>query len=357
MVTVPPPPPAPQLNDVVVLKDGTRLEGTILKQEPGQYVTIQVTSGEERTLTWERVQEVIARPHSSAANGASSAAPLGPGMTTTTQMQANSSGASFSRTQDCTGGPDDPKCHKELDASMGAGGPRGSYRAEEDCAEHPESEICKNKTSVDVSRGGLSASYTQERVGRVKTPPSSAVNVALDLGAGTIVGGGGGATPFFFSASLKVKILAGETFPGKAGGSWNGVAIQPAVSGLLVIVPGDSDIGSSTTTLVGFQIGGTLGYQFMHFGKLDEKTLHQDGVGLLLGGYIGATGISVSDGSSGSDSSSSIQFSPSYGPEIGLSFPTYNAGTASYSAFNISLLVLPTGSTGTLLSASLGVLF
>jgi hypothetical protein len=61
----PPPPPAPLPapaapapgNDVVALKDGTRITGKIVDQQPGKYVVIQTASG-TRTLTWDGISEV-----------------------------------------------------------------------------------------------------------------------------------------------------------------------------------------------------------------------------------------------------------------------------------------------------------
>jgi hypothetical protein len=43
---------------VVVLKDRTKVEGALVRQEPGQFVIIALADGTERTIPWERVSEV-----------------------------------------------------------------------------------------------------------------------------------------------------------------------------------------------------------------------------------------------------------------------------------------------------------
>ncbi len=53
----PPPPPAPK-HGMVVLKDRSKLEGNIVRQEPGQFVIIDLADGSEKTIPWDRVSEV-----------------------------------------------------------------------------------------------------------------------------------------------------------------------------------------------------------------------------------------------------------------------------------------------------------
>lgn len=157
----------------------------------------------------------------------------------------------------------------------------------------------------------------------------------------------------FLSADLKLKLLAGGKFPGPKGGGWFGVVIEPAVGGMTVFVSQTipatrySSSSSQSSTVFGLRAGGSLGFQIMHFGALDEKSLKQNGVAFMLAGYGGATGISGADG---------FTFNASFGPVIGLSFPSYNAGTASYSAFSITGMVLPTGGS-IFMSLSLGWIF
>jgi hypothetical protein len=92
----------------------------------------------------------------------------------------------------------------------------------------------------------------------------------------------------------------------------------------------------------------------MSFGTMDRTTLKQSGFGLLLGAYAGGTGISTGGGAG--TASSSMTWSPSYGPVLGLSFPQYNAGTSHYSAFNMTAMVLPMGDSGTLVTGAIGFL-
>lgn len=54
----PPPPPAAPKHGIVVLKDRTKLEGNIVRQEPGQFVIIDLADGSEKTIPWDRVSEV-----------------------------------------------------------------------------------------------------------------------------------------------------------------------------------------------------------------------------------------------------------------------------------------------------------
>jgi hypothetical protein len=212
-----------------------------------------------------------------------------------------------------------------------------------------------DKTKVDVGPGG--ATVTQETVKSVKEPPSSVVNVALDIGGGTILGLSN-ITIGFANADLKVKILAGGKFPGPDGGMWNGIIFEPQVSLMAVaisqsqptIIAGAQFPGNnSTSAAFGFQAGGAVGWQFLTFGTMSEGGLKQHGFGLELGGYLGATGVNPPSGS--------MQINASYGPVVGLSFPTYNAGTASYSSFAITFFVLPTGDGSVLLSGGLGWIF
>jgi hypothetical protein len=211
------------------------------------------------------------------------------------------------------------------------------------------------KTTVDVGAGGLTA--TKETAERVKEPPSSTVNVAFDFGGGTILGIKD-ITLGFVNLDLKVKILAGGQFPGSDGGSWNGIFVEPQASLMLLIdsysqptvLAGAQFPGKNTTDVIfGFQAGAAVGWQFLTFGPMSEGGLKQHGFGLALGGYLGATGINPPQGS--------MQINASYGPEVVLSFPTYNAGTASYKAFNVTLFVLPSGDGSVLLSAGLGWIF
>jgi len=49
------------LPDVVELEDGSRIEGTLVRQEPGQYVVIRKADGAEQTVMWKRIAGITAR--------------------------------------------------------------------------------------------------------------------------------------------------------------------------------------------------------------------------------------------------------------------------------------------------------
>lgn len=53
---------APPPVDVVVLADGSQLSGTIIQQQPGQFVVIQTQDGTQHTLVWTQLQRVIVAP-------------------------------------------------------------------------------------------------------------------------------------------------------------------------------------------------------------------------------------------------------------------------------------------------------
>ncbi len=127
------------------------------------------------------------------------------------------------------------------------------------------------------------------------------------------------------------------------------MAVAISLSQPTVIAGAQFPGNNSTSATFGFQAGGAVGWQFLHFGTMSEGGLKQHGFGLELAGYLGATGVNPPSGS--------LQVNASYGPVIGLSFPTYNAGTASYSSFAITAFILPTGDGSVLVSGSLGWIF
>jgi hypothetical protein len=47
----------------VVLKTGETLMGVLIEQRPGQFVTIDLDDGTERTISWDRVSEVSSSTH------------------------------------------------------------------------------------------------------------------------------------------------------------------------------------------------------------------------------------------------------------------------------------------------------
>ncbi|MBX3234355.1 MAG: hypothetical protein KIT84_40525 [Labilithrix sp.] len=331
--------------DVVTLRDGTRIEGVVQRNVPGRFVVIRTLDGMERTLTWEKIDEIDMRAPPSTAPAAATGAGQ---IKTTTEGQVDASGARFAQTTDCTDAKGDPKCHREVAATANASGVSAQYAAVNDCQTSPNDPKCREETNIGVGTGGIGASFKRETVERVTERPNGAVNFGMDLGGGGLVGGT--ATVGFLSATMKIKFLVGGKFPGEDGGGWSGLAFEPTLTGLMIFSeqPATEYTSASSEVIGGLQVGATAGWQILYFGKMDKSSLKQGGFGLLLGGFVGATGIAAS---------SDIEFSPSYGPIINLSFPSYNAGTAHYSAFNLTGMVLPTGDAGTLILASLGVFF
>jgi hypothetical protein len=373
-----PPPassPAAPPADTITLKSGKIVTGVVTAEDPGTSVSIRTADGIVHTYSWDVVQGVtIAAGHAPPPTQSPGA---GGGATTmtTTQGSVDSTGAHVSVSADCQQSPDSPKCHREANVQAGTGGAsihvanedasgrqsadisnKGAHaEMERDCSANPSDERCVQKGSLNLGPGGLNASFKQETVTAVKEPPSGAVSIAIDLGGGTIFGGGGGSSISLLDADIKIKMLAGSRFPGSDGGSWNGVALEPSAAVLLLFESSPSPDGTTQSqTLIGYQLGGSLGYQFMSFGKMEPATMKQSGFGLQLAGYVGVTGLSIPSANGGS---SQTVTNASYGPEIGLSFPTYNAGTASYSAFAITGFLLPSGDGSMFLSGSLGWIF
>lgn len=355
------PPTTPPNTDVIILKDGSRVEGHVLERRAGEYVSIQASDGRTRTINWDVIREVqMAAPPPASAAGGTGAAAAGAGTTagttTTSTLNASDKGASYHQTTDCTRGPNDPKCHSETNVAADQSGVHGSYHSEVDCSKDPKNEKCTEKSNVSLDNGKLAVGYSKETISRVKEPPSAAISFALDVGAGTIIPTSSQSSESMLSltSDLRIKILLGQQFPGPSGGSWNGIALTPSAAIMSIFASGQGQ----STTLLGFQGGGSLGYQYMHFGAMDESTLKQGGFGLELGGYAGVIGISepTYDMATGQQTQKMVT-NANYGPELGLTFPSYNAGTASYSSFSINGFVLPSADGSILLSATLGWIF
>jgi hypothetical protein len=357
---LPPPPPSPPPRsltastgsklDVVTLTDHQRLEGTVLKQEPGQWVLIQTTDGIQHNVPWKTIVQMVVAPQTSHNLAAESrdgpdvgskptvnATPkvVTPSMRRGSPSQGtrqktsgsiNSEGVSLARSVDCTGS-DAPECHKEMKATIGAEGPQASYVSESDCAEGDQGERCHQRFEATSGRAGLSASYTKETTTEVAKPPSHVTSLAVDVGGGGLFGNGSGM--YFLQTILKLEILAGGEFPGVGGGHWNGVLIEPQISSLIYFSHGTS---------VSLQTGATFGWEHISFSAQDSDSLKQPGVAFSLGLFVGASG----EKTHGSDSGSGTRWSAAYGPAIGVGFPSYNPGTASYSSTTITLMVLPT---------------
>jgi hypothetical protein len=316
-------------SDVVVLLDMTRIEGHVLDLVPGRLVRVETTDG-FRTVQWTEVLEVItAAPKRAAAAPGDVEGPRGEGdptIITRTTASASGRGASFKRTRECAGKEDEPKCRETIEARIDEGGPRASYASEADCSKDPGNVRCRERTNVDVGKAGISASYKQEKVERVKVRPSSSVNFGLDISGGGVFGDGFSA--WLVGSEVKIPILVGSRFPDAKGGGWFGMSFEPSAA----FFGSFTSAGGSTSTSYQMRFGGSVGFQAMHFGTMDQKTLKQSGFGVRLGGFAGVNG-SAGEGD--------LSWSAAYGPELGLVFPSYNAGTARYSALAINAMVLP----------------
>lgn len=258
--------------------------------------------------------------------------------------------------------PPDPKlqgAQNRSDADVSLREQRADASFQRDCARDPTQEICKQEGRAQIGPGGLRAGFSQETVTRVKEPPSSSFDFAID---GSFTYGKlefefplPGATSTIESefygggVSLGVKILTGGRFPGTGGGSWFGLFIDPAFSvsgaGGQMTIPGftvsgirvsESKQGYGMLLLNG---GVALGAQWLTFGSMDPETLEQVGFGVNAGYRIGMQGSQVYfEGGSG-DFTTAF----SHGPVLGLSFPFYNAGTASLSRAYVQGMILPSG--------------
>lgn len=239
---------------------------------------------------------------------------------------------------------------------------QASAQFQRDCAADPSQEICKQQGGLTAGAAGIQAGFSQETITRVKQPPKYSIDFAMD-GSFTY-----GKMSFDFPAitpgqkpstiesefyggglALGVKILAGGTFPGPGGGSWSGLFIDPSVSvsgaGGQMTIP---EFKGPGFTIPEYQqgygmllINGGLaaGYQWLYFGSMDPQSLKQGGFGINVGYRVGAVGSQVYfDGGSG-DFTTSF----SHGPVLGLTFPSYNAGTADLSRAYIQGMILPTG--------------
>lgn len=238
---------------------------------------------------------------------------------------------------------------------------RYTAQYQRDCARDPTQEICKEKGHVRVDKHGLKFGWSQQSVSRVKTPPKSSIDFSLD--ASFVYGrlkisilGSDMVSEFYGGGlSIGVKTLFGKRFPGTAGGSWWGFGFDPNVSfsgaGGSFTTPGYSiPSGYGTTTSIpptksGFGMlivdgGASATVQWLDFGSMDPETLKQSGFGLDAGYHLGIQySDSFSAGSTGASSHSNTAVSQ--GPVFGMTFPDYNAGTASLHRAYVQGMILP----------------
>lgn len=208
---------------------------------------------------------------------------------------------------------------------------------EADCAKDPKNEICHESTGASVDDSGVHFGYKKTTVQRVKKPGHSYSQLMLE--AGGIYGDGSGFTMAGASAGAGLQGALGSQLPGAKGGFFHGlgyralghfsyVNIETSVETVdPVTLQTQENVSSSSSK--SYDAALALGYQFLSYGKLNPKTLTQSGFGVFLGYQAGLFGAGDSD----------PQFS--HGPNLVISRPSYNAGTASTSSFFLSGFVLP----------------
>lgn len=373
--------PAPARVDTILLKDGSRIEGHVKDQVRGQYAVIEVSDGSVRTITWDRISEVVvwskpaepptlppgpvapsavapspaAPPRPAAAFEVTTGQPLRIGhpkkkkvmrVATTIAFEATKDGAGIGRTVKCTTNGDQT-CKESEQLTIGREGPKATYSSETDCSKKPGSGACTETKAVGVSAAGIGASYTKEEVVAVdeSSRPSGSVNFSLTGSVGGGFGNPSGLDVAIFMTNLdaNLKLLKGGPFPKRAGGNWVGFAFEPTAGFLFQSVNTSGSIAgtsiSSTSSATGFRGGVSAGLQLMHFNQLDSKSLKQRGVGVFLGAFVGYQQTQSSDGMGGMTSSGAA----SVGPQLDIVFPSYNPGTAKYSSASLNFMVLPTG--------------
>jgi hypothetical protein len=183
------------------------------------------------------------------------------------------------------------------------------------------------------------------RVVKLKPPSDHVVSLTIDAGLlyGSALHGQFAATDVRTDIAgggvhLGVQYRAGGDLPGWRGGTWSGVGIDlsAGASGGAIITRVDN--GATSNGLLLFSGDAALGYQFYSFGRMHDDDLIARGVGVFVGARAGVanTRIYASDGTAQGTN-------PQYGPELQLSFPTYNFGSGKRDAVYLSFYVMPTG--------------
>jgi hypothetical protein len=228
-----------------------------------------------------------------------------------------------------------------LDARAGT----ASHSSSVDC-DDSSGAGCARATKLSLGRGGLGAELSETRVTAVADPPKGFVVAGVDVGVlGITSESVNGVAAQAFAG---VRGAVGEALPGKSGGGWSGLGLELQLG----ISVGQTELQlytySGTQVITADYQFGSLstgaGWQYLHFGELDPVTLEQSGFGLFLG-YRGGLNKDLLN--------SETEVSFSHGPQIAISFPRYNAGTADVSDFTIKGMILPTGDM-TLFAATAG---
>jgi hypothetical protein len=204
------------------------------------------------------------------------------------------------------------------------------------------SAASSTKPTAAMPGGGVGIGVSGERVVKLHDPTDHYWQVAIDGGFmyGTSTKSGVSASVYGGGADINIQYRVGGQMPGTDGGSWSafGLDLSGGFFGAgLVFSEGNTSNGAGFLLTSGAV---SAGYQFMTFGKMDDEDLKQHGFGLFLAGKVGVANTQVLQSDSIPASSTT---NAQYGPEIQLTFPEYNYGTAKRAAFYISGFLLPTG--------------
>jgi hypothetical protein len=225
-------------------------------------------------------------------------------------------------------GDGDPACREELDVQVKGGDVKAEYDSVEDCADE-KNEVCVKKTHGTASKDGLRIGYSKETANRVTGPRTGAT--AFGISADFLYGTADSFKMTGITAGFNARILTGGLFPDEKGGTWTGFFLEPSAkfsySTVTVDVGGDSKKSGSSALI----LNGLAGIQWMSFGTLDKKSLHQEGYGVAIGGTLG-TLVPLSEGKS----------TVTYGAALSYVSPTYNPGTGSFTSEQLNLFILPT---------------
>ena len=327
--------------DAVVLNDGARIDGRIVAMTPGKEVVLELPDATRKTIAWADVRQIELPPGATANPDAAPPPSLGKAKPEAGQG-ATADGA---KTKDGAKKKNKKKDTSKTNVDVGDGDVSATYHAESDCSESDD-EDCEAVTDASVNKGGVGLSYSEESVKDVDKPKHGSTNFALSASA--IGGFGDNITMAGGTAAISVRMLLGSKFPGKTGGSWFGVFFEPTFSGggtaitvkipqecfgsgaFRTCVPASSQSSGSGIIIATFGAG----LQWMYFGSRDPKTKKQSGFGIALGGVAGYQK-TFSKGNNDSGAAT-------YGPQLSFLFPKYNAGTTSFSSFQLNFFVLPT---------------
>jgi hypothetical protein len=312
--------------DKVYLVDGTILSGTVIRQDPGRFVVIRMADGRETTLSWPDIKRVETGPRPTD----STPLPAAPA-----QMPTAAAPTSPVPAAPPSPAPATPQGPGTTSTTTDLGTQGYHYDEKTDCTQNPGQDKCSSEKKIDATDKGLTIGYHKETVRSVKAPKDSAVIFAVDGGFmyGTSLKSDASFSIYGGGANFNVRYRFGATFPGPDGGSWSGFGLDASagVFGAGLVFDGG---GAGLLMLNG---GATIGYQYYHFGAMDPDSLKQHGIGFFVGGRGGVANTKVF--SDTTVSSTDAQ----YGPQIEISFPEYNFGTAERSAFFLNFVALPTG--------------